>query len=121
MIWHDSRMSYDLVVWEGERPVGDEEATKFYDDHIAPQLDEYDEHGPVPPTQRIEAYIEALFERWPIEDMDRPWSVDPEGSGSIVYLCLSWSTAEDTSAYAAEVALQHGLVCYDLQLERLRP
>jgi hypothetical protein len=28
-LWHDAAMSYDLAVWEGERPANDEAAAKF--------------------------------------------------------------------------------------------
>jgi hypothetical protein len=44
-----------------------------------------------------------------------------EGIGSFIYLTMVYSMAEETSAFAADLARQHGLVCYDPQLDRLRP
>jgi hypothetical protein len=58
-------MSYDLAVWEGERPDDDEAAMKFYMERIVPQLEEYDPKNPITPTPRIRAYVEALLECWP--------------------------------------------------------
>jgi hypothetical protein len=119
-------MSYDLAVWEGERPANDEAATRFYLERIVPQLDEYDPGNPVPPTPRIRAYVEALPERWPDIDTSEssPWSTSPlmgEAIGPFVYFPMVWSMADEASAHAADVAQRHGLVCYDPQLERLRP
>lgn len=56
-------MSYDLAVWEGEHPSGNEAAAKFYAERIVPQIEEYDLCNPVPPTPRIRAYVEALLTR----------------------------------------------------------
>jgi hypothetical protein len=49
-------MSYDLAVWEGQRPADDEAATKFYTEQIIPQLEGRDPRDPAPPTPRIRAY-----------------------------------------------------------------
>jgi hypothetical protein len=118
-------MSYDLAVWEGEHPADDGGATKFYTDHIVPQLESYDPDNPIPPTPRIREYVQALLARWPDleEDLDSPWSVSPlmdSAIGSFIYFPMAWSMADEASAFAAEVARQHGLVCYDPQQERLR-
>src|SRR5689334_18580847 len=119
-------MSYDLAVWEGDRLAGDEDGTKFYREHIVPQLENYDPRNPIPPTPRIRAYVEALLERWPditADDDGSPWATGPligEAVGWFIYFPMVWSMAEEASAFAAEVARQHGLVCYDPQQERLR-
>jgi hypothetical protein len=34
-----SAVSYDLAVWEGDRPADDEAGTKFYIEHIVPQIE----------------------------------------------------------------------------------
>lgn len=119
-------MSYDLAVWEGERPADDAAAgqrfTDLYDKYI-------DADGPdVPPTKQIAAYVAALLERWPdlTEDEDdiSPWSTGPligEASGPLIYFPMRWSMAEEASAYAAEVASSMGLNCYDPQARCLRP
>jgi hypothetical protein len=124
-------MSYDLAVWEGERPSDNEAAAKFYVERIVPQIEEYDLSKPVPPTPRIMAYVEALLTRWPdikvvgddVLNVDCPWSVSPlmgDAIGWFVYLPMQWSRAAEASAFAAEVARQHGLICYDPQTESLR-
>jgi hypothetical protein len=128
--WHDLHMTYDLAVWEGERPVDDEAGTKYYMEHVASALGNYEESDVLdePPTPRIRAYVEALLERWPELDTDEgdssPWCTAPligEAWGSFIYFGLVWSMAEEASAFAADLAQQHGLVCYDPGLERLRP
>jgi hypothetical protein len=131
-IWDDAAMSYDLAVWEGERPVSDEASARFFRERIVPQIKEYDPSNPVAPTPRIKAYVEALLDRWPdfadagdeIVNEDSPWSTSPlmgEAVGWFVYFPMRWSMAAEASAFAAETAQQHGLVCYDPQFERLRP
>jgi hypothetical protein len=120
-------MSYDLAVWEGQRPADDEAGTKFYLKQIIPQLEGYDPRDPTPPTPRIRAYVEALLKRWPdiqADDDGSPWSTSPligEAVGWFIYFPMVFSMAEEASAFAADLAQQHGLVCYDPQLERLRP
>ena len=75
----------------------------------------------MPPTPRIVAYVEALVARYP-DDVDRGvvWTSPPvidEASGPIVYLLMSCSKAEEVSEYAAALAREHGLVCFDPQGE----
>lgn len=118
-------MSYDLAVWEVERPVDDAAAaqsfTDLYDKSIGTG-----EAG-VPPTERIVAFVAALLERWPDlseDDADRsPWSTDPlirEARGPLIYFPMRWSMAEEASAYAARVASSMGLNCFDPQARQLR-
>jgi hypothetical protein len=120
-------MSYDLAVWEGQRPADDEAGTKFYTEQIIPRLEGYDPKDPTPPTLRIRAYVEALLKRWPdiqADDDGSPWSTSPligEAVGWFIYFSMVFSMADEASAFAADLAQQHGLVCYDPQLERLRP
>jgi hypothetical protein len=78
-----------------------------------------------PPEPRIVAYVEALVARYP-DDADRSvvWASPPvidEASGPIVYLVISYSEAEVVSEYAAALAREHGLVCFDPQEECVRP
>lgn len=108
-------MSYDLAVWEGERPSDDADATVQYEALMA-RMDQ-DES---PPTPRIRAFVEALLERWPDIDDDEasPWADSPvmgNAVGPIVYFAMVFSRAEEASAYAAQLAHAHGLVCYDPQ------
>jgi hypothetical protein len=43
-----------------------------------------------------------------------------EASGPIVYLLMSYGMAEEVSEYAASLAREHGLICFDPQGETLR-
>ncbi|MFF5977135.1 hypothetical protein ACFY7C_37180 [Streptomyces sp. NPDC012769] len=118
-------MSYDLAVWEGARPADDKSARRSFGDLYDRYLDgEVNE----PPSERIAAYVAALLERWcditEDEDEASPWSVGPlidSASGPLIYFGLAWERAEEASAYAVAVAQSMGLVCFDVQQDRLRP
>jgi hypothetical protein len=91
-------MSYDLAVWEGERPADDRAAGRAFMDLYDRYVDTEAEH---PPTERIAAYVAALLERWcdvteDVEDTS-PWSTGPligEARGPLVYFPMRWSMAE---------------------------
>ncbi|ALG07442.1 hypothetical protein [Kibdelosporangium phytohabitans] len=119
-------MSYDLAVWEGERPPNDKAANEtfkeLYDRYIG------GEEEKIPPTERIAAYVAALLDRWcdlsEDEDDTSPWSTSPligEAAGALIYFPMRWSMAAEASDYAANLAASMGLICYDRQEERLRP
>ncbi|GGZ88815.1 MULTISPECIES: hypothetical protein [Streptomyces] len=117
-------MSYDLAVWEGQRPADDRAAgrvfTDLFDRYLEPDADS-------PPTERIAAYVAALVERWgdvtdDVKDAS-PWAAGPligGAGGPLVYFPMSWSRAEEVSAWAAALADSMGLVCFDPQQNRLR-
>ncbi|MER8237375.1 hypothetical protein [Streptomyces sp. NPDC094049] len=118
-------MSYDLAVWEGERPADDKTAgqvfSDLYDRYIDSEMEE-------PPSDRMAGYVAALLERWcdltEDEEDTSPWSTGPligEASGPLIYFAMRFSMAEEASAYAADVAESMGLVCFDVQQDRLRP
>jgi hypothetical protein len=121
-------MSYDLAVWEGDRPANDFAAAaqfKVLHERFMGRANH------VPPTERIEAYVMALLSRYPDlsagDDEDgedgSPWSTSPlmgEASGPLVYFPMVWSRAEEVSGWAAELAAEHGLNCYDPQCNQLR-
>ncbi|MFJ5899740.1 hypothetical protein ACIQFZ_30775 [Streptomyces sp. NPDC093064] len=116
-------MSYDLAVWEGERPADDKTAGQVFND-----LRLIDAEVDQPPTERIAAYVAALLERWcdltEDEDDASPWSTGPligEARGPLIYFPMRWSMAEEASAFAAGLAQSMGLVCFDPQLNKLRP
>ncbi|MFD5522353.1 hypothetical protein [Streptomyces sp. NPDC127066] len=114
-------MSYDLAVWAGDRSLDDDRAGSVYGELYERYLESDDVF--VPPVPRIRAYVEALVERYP-EDVARSvWASSPvieEASGPMVYLLMSYSKAEEVSEYAAALAREHGLVCFDPQGECLR-
>jgi hypothetical protein len=114
-------MSYDLAVWEGDSPSDDEVAAAQYE-----SLMEQMESGALgDPTPRIRAYVNALLARWPDihEAEGSPWASSPlmaEASGPLVYFPMVFSRADEASTFAAELARDHGLVCFDPQMECLR-
>ncbi|MFC9817300.1 hypothetical protein ACFVJM_35195 [Streptomyces virginiae] len=115
-------MSYDLAVWDGDRPFDNRAASSTYDELYELYLESDD--VAVPPAPRIVAYVEALVVRYP-DDVDQSvvWASAPvidEASGPIVYLLVSYGEAEEVSEYAAALAREHGLVCFDPQGECLR-
>ncbi|MFF5523148.1 hypothetical protein [Streptomyces coeruleorubidus] len=115
-------MSYDLAVWDGDRPFDNRAAGSTYDELYERYLESDD--VVVPPAARIVAYVEALVARYPDDDRSVVWASPPvieEASGPIVYLLMSYGQAEEVSEYAAELAREHGLVCFDPQGECLRP
>ncbi|ROT31762.1 hypothetical protein [Micromonospora sp. HM5-17] len=117
-------MSYDLAVWEGDRPADNAAALTTFE----ALYERYVTNGQIPPTPRIRAYVEALLERWIdlTEDDDErsPWATGPlikEASGPFIYFPMVYSRREEVSAGAARIAAEHGLVCFDPQLGLLRP
>ncbi|WP_405784158.1 hypothetical protein OG512_37250 [Streptomyces sp. NBC_01378] len=115
-------MSYDLAVWDGDRPLDDDQAGSTYDELYERYLESDD--VVVPPVPRIVAFVEALTARYP-DDVDRSvvWASTPvidEASGPIVYLLMSYGKAEEVSEYAAALACAHELICFDPQGESLR-
>jgi hypothetical protein len=118
-------MSYDLAVWEGERPADDKTAGRVFEDLCARYIESETDH---PPTERIAAYVTGLLARWcdlaEDEDDTSPWSVGPlmsEARGPLIYFPMRYSMAEEASAFAASLAESMGLVCFDPQYDKLRP
>lgn len=115
-------MSYDLAVWDGDRPFDNRAAGSTYDELYDRYLES--DQVVVPPASRIVAYVKALVARYPDDDRSVVWASPPvieEASGPIVYLLMSYGQAEEVSEYAAELAREYGLVCFDPQGECLRP
>ena len=118
-------MSFDLAVWEGERPATDEAATQIY----ARLMDEMDAgRFDRPPSPAIRAYVDALLDKWPDITSDEgehsPWADGPlinNASGPSIYFAMVWSKADEAAEFAAQLAAEHGLVCYDPQAETLLP
>ncbi|MGW6523988.1 hypothetical protein [Streptomyces sp. NPDC054962] len=82
-------MSYDLAVWEGERPADDKIARRVFRDLYDRYLDSEIQE---PPSAGITAYVTALLGRWCDITVDvdgtSPWSVGPlidAASGPLIY------------------------------------
>ncbi|MFE3128574.1 hypothetical protein [Streptomyces hydrogenans] len=115
-------MSYDLVVWDGDLPIDDRQAASMYNELFERYLESDDVVAP--PAPRITAYVEALVAQYPDDTRSCVWASPPvidEASGPIAYLLMSYARAEEVSAYAAVLAHEHGLTCFDPQGETLRP
>lgn len=117
-------MSYDLAFWDGDRSAGDAVAREEYRQLHA----RYIRSEPEPATPQIAAYVRALLDRYPEIDTDAgedsPWATGPvmrEASGLFLYLPLVYSRCDEASAWVAQLAQDHGLVCYDPQIGRRRP
>jgi hypothetical protein len=57
-------------------------------------------------------------------DDTNPWSDAPlldNAQGPIIYFAMRYSMAEEVSATCARLAAERGLVCFDVQWNRLRP
>jgi len=126
----DPTVSYDLSVWEGELPVDDEAALEMFRLLYGQHIDRHFAEGRTlePPSPRIAAFAMALLERYPDIDTeagdDSPWSTAPllgEGVGPMMHFPMVWSRSKEVSAWAAQLAHDQGLVCFDPQLGQLRP
>jgi hypothetical protein len=117
-------MSYDLAVWEADLPADDASAGEEFR-----RLYERDFHSRMPqsPTPRITAYVDALLDRYPdidVDDENSLWADSPligDASGPLLYFPMAWSQCEEVAPWAAQLAQQHGLACYDPQIGKLRP
>ncbi|MEU9318242.1 hypothetical protein [Streptomyces sp. NPDC048295] len=115
-------MSYDLAMWDGDRPLDDGQAGSTYNELYERSLESDD--VAVAPVPRIVAFVEALVARYPDNDCSVVWASPPvieEASGPMVYLLVSYDKAEEVSEYAAALAREHVLVCFGPQEECLRP
>jgi hypothetical protein len=118
-------MSYDLAVWEGDRPATDDDALREFE-----QL--YDElmgsDQPIPPTARIQRYVDDLVTRWPDITTeagdDSPWAHRPligNASGPMIYFAMTTSSGPEVGDEVAHnAAAVGGLVCFDPQTGTLR-
>lgn len=118
-------MSYGLAVWEGARPADDKAAGRVFNDLYDRLMETATDE---PPSKRIREYVAGLLERWcdltGDDDDTSPWSTGPligEARGSLIYFPMRWSMAEEASGFAADLAQSMGLVCFDPQMNKLRP
>ena len=101
-------MTYDLAVWEGERPPSDEAAHALY-----MRLSDPFPQGPVGAvTDVINDFAIAVGERFEIEGVQE--------CGSFAYIMGIRATGGDVDPIAL-LAVEHGLVCYDPQAMSLLP
>ncbi|MBF6341813.1 hypothetical protein IU450_38930 [Nocardia abscessus] len=119
---HDRPVSYDLVIWEGERPDSDEAAFEQFVDLAERHLETED----LPPTPAIARYVSEVLRRWPDSDDNGGfgcWAGGGAGdaNGHVFEMHILPGYEAETATRAADLAYEHGLVCFDPQQERLRP
>ncbi len=118
-------MSYDLAVWEGPTPRSDEQAAQVFTELSKRYSDRAD---PTDESPAILAYVDALLARWPDITSDHgpehsPWSDGPlahNATGPLLYFGMVPSRAEQACEFAAQLAQEHDLVCFDPQTMKLR-
>ena len=117
-------MSYNLAVREGTPPKTNAEATKTFEALLAQHRRSEKSSDPTP---AIRHYVEALLAKYADLDDDNedecPWSDYPlinNATGPFLYFAMVFSQADSVSAFAAKLAEDHGLVCFDPQLNELR-
>lgn len=117
-------MSYDLAVWEGNRPTDNAAAADMFADLYERYIEADVAH---PPTPVIREFIADLLSHWPDLTVDNfetsPWTVSgmaDSGRGPLAYFGMRSDMAGAPAAYAAELAKAMDLVCYDPQTRKLR-
>jgi hypothetical protein len=120
-------MSFDMAVWEGVRPSTDAEGLAEFNRLHARSLEG---GASVEPSARMKKFIAAITEKYPdIVDLpddlvdDGVWSDGPlenNASGPYFYFGIVWSRAGEVAEFVADVAREHGLVCFDPQSGELR-
>ena len=107
-------MSFDLAVWDADRPPSVQEAEARYERLRAGD----DRTGN--PSARVAAFLEECERRWPAaDDVDAgPWAAwpltDQRSPSGLVATIRSWAATEMFGEWA-DMAGRHGLVLYDPQ------
>jgi len=109
-------MSFDLAVWDADRPVRTGEAERRYTQMCEGQ----DPAGAS--SHRVTAFVEECERRWPgdsDEDLDAsPWASWPltaQRTPCGFVANIRWGAAAGMFGEWAEMAERHGLVLYDPQ------
>ncbi|MEU5876051.1 hypothetical protein [Spirillospora sp. NPDC047279] len=116
-------MSFDLCVWREEHPVTAEQALLKY--RWLMGAEEWS--GPEPemfPDERVGTFHAEILNVYPplndVAEGESPWSMDPfEMPDNYVSLCMGFSEAQNASPTIIELAMRHGLVCFDPQVSRV--
>ena len=115
-------MSYDVIIWPGANPAGEDEADALYEEY-AERHEELEENE-VAPTPEVLAVRDDLVRLWPDDDWNAPefpWSMAPvspgAAAGDIAYLTMTvHSRLEEMVGDIGRIAREHGMVAYDPQL-----
>ncbi|GAA2480722.1 hypothetical protein [Winogradskya humida] len=107
-------MSYDLAVWFETRTLSDDEVLAVYDVMIDADPD------PRPAHPAVSAFLDDLTARYPVGDLDDPWSAEPCAVVDGVLLSVMYSRADEFRSVVTELARQHGLLCFDASSDVVR-
>lgn len=122
-------MSFDLCAWRENRPITASQALRTYwwlcGDETMADADEA-EFG-VEVDERVDAFHAELLSTYPpLEGLETaeadasPWSMTPDHlPGRYVITMMGFSDAPDTTPVIIDLAMRHGLVCYDPQAWRV--
>ena len=109
-------MSFDLFVWDSRTRVSPAEAEERYaaaDEGDAEHTDE---------SAALQSFLDELYGRFPdLEDCDEaeveesPWSSDLDRGDEHACFNIRWSHAEEMASIVIDLALHHGLSCFDPQ------
>jgi hypothetical protein len=107
------RVSFDLAVWFDPAPITHEQAAATYG--ILCDT----EDGAAPTQPQVAAFYQELTTRFP--DLrgsdDSPWATDLTTTPTAVVLTIVWSRANEIAEIIDELAMRHGLVCHDPQID----
>lgn len=103
-------MSYELAVWEGDRPRSDAHARDVFD-----ALRALYTNDDAAPTAPVATYVKAMRSRWPDTD---DWAAAALGTTARGRL-MSFTVPEQVAPDAAFVARELGLICFDPQRDLL--
>lgn len=111
-------MSFDLWVWREEEPVTAREALLKYRWMVS----EEERSGPEPemvPDGRVGEFYDDVCGVYPpleLADGESPWSMSPFlVPDNYVALSMRYAEARDAAPAVIEMAMRHGLVCFDPQ------
>lgn len=123
-----STVTYDVAVWDGDRPANAEAASDTLDRLLDAEEARAEAGLPQAPLSAgLDAFLSDLLDHWPEIDQpngqNSPWAMSDlreDASGQVCYLCMTTSPLLDEAvAYIAALARKHGLVCFDPQVEEV--
>jgi hypothetical protein len=117
-------MSFDLVIWVGDRPASDQEAHRTFDRLMAEVEREISEGIAPKPDPRLARCVREITGSYSDGLLGlifgSVWTSMPvTPHGSIVYMNLAWGVKTKVLDFIARTAAKHGLVCYDPQTSRV--
>jgi hypothetical protein len=108
-------MGLHLFVWHETKPLSADEARSKVDRWAAGDTGVFARHP------EVAAFLYALVEKFPASDPLGVWKSMPPPSDQVVAISCTWLGAALVAQAAAELATEHGLVCYEPRSHILNP